>query len=388
MQIYEYLSAIINASLFGGVAQKLPEQVPFEEIVEIANRNHISYMVFSELLRDDSFTDNQLDYMRSVVKASILNTLIQSIELKRMIDEFEKAQVKNLPMKGAVLKGIYPKPELREMSDIDVLIDVACSERAAEALYGMGYELSASIKHHDIYHKGNRMVIEAHKSMYDKTVDNAQHEYFVGFDKAVLRENCEFTYELGTEDFYIFMLAHSAKHFYAMGCGIRNLIDIYVYLKQFRSEMNFDYVESELRKIGLYDFSVHMEKLAFDWLEGRELDEFYIGLFQYMLDSGIYGKDENGIWNKFCNEKKDGVSTLELKLWYYFPPLYYMCEYYPWLDEHPRLLPIAWGIRLFRGLFEHKGSAKRKMVNSIKTDRIVIYKNIYQKIGLQFSRKK
>ena len=75
-----------------------------------------------------------------------------------------------------------------------------------------------------------------------------------------------------------------------------------------------------------------------------------------MLDSGIYGKDENGIWNKFSEFKMKGkeVSKFRLKLWYFFPPVVYMAEYYPWIEGKPFLLPIAWGIRACRGIFMRK----------------------------------
>lgn len=387
MQIYEYLSSVVNAQLNNGVAERLPDSISFETISDIAVRNHLSYMIFSELLKDNTFSEQQKEFMRTRVKNSVLTALIQMNELKVIVEAFEKNHIKNMPMKGSVLKGIYPRPELREMSDIDILIDSNENEKVCEILKNLGYELYSSIKHHDIYRKGPCMTVEAHKYLYDKTVDNTQYKYFLGFDKANLCLGQDFSYEFGLEDFYVYMIAHAAKHFYAMGCGIRNLIDIFVYLSKYRDSMDWKYTRDELEKCGIADFAVHMEKLAFDWLENKELDSFYEDLFQYMLDSGIYGKDENGIWNKFCDEKKDKISKSELKLWYFFPPLYYMAEYYPWLEERHFLLPVSWVIRFFRGVFLHKGRKKREMVNNIKPDQIMVYKQIYQKMNLKFSKK-
>ena len=50
----------------------------------------------------------------------------------------------------------------------------------------MGYVLEQAIKHHDIYVKEPFMVVEAHRAMYDKTVDNNQYEYFSNFSVFVL----------------------------------------------------------------------------------------------------------------------------------------------------------------------------------------------------------
>lgn len=386
MQVYEYLANVVNAQLKGEKPCNLPDNISFEEIFGIASRNHLSYMFFSALLHEEQLNDNQKQQMRMQIKNSVMTTLIQLTELKSLLNEFETSGIKCMPMKGSILKYVYPRPELREMSDIDILIAPNDTEKAGEVLLNLGYSAPSSVKHHDVYSKGPFMVVEAHKALYDKTVDNNQYEYFVGFDKAVLREGCNCTYDFKHEDFYVYMIAHAAKHFYAMGCGIRNLIDIYVYLSKYRDSMDMEYTRNELEKCGIADFAFHMEKLAFDWLDGKKLDSFYDSLFQYMQDSGIYGKDENGIWNKFCDEEKANITKFELKMWYFFPPLYYMSDYYPWLEDNPFLLPWAWFIRLFKGFFLHKGTQKRKMVKSIKTDEILRYKSIYQKMNLKFSR--
>ena len=383
MQIYEYLAKVVSAALNNDIYSEFPKDFSLDEIEDIAIRNHISYIVFSALLQDENIDADKKEYLRSCVKHDVFYTLIQLNELKSIKAKFDECGVKNMPMKGSVLKYIYPRPELREMSDLDILIENKDLSIVGDALDNLGYSLLRSIKHHDIYHKGG-VVVEAHKSMYDKTVDNAQYKYFLGFDKAVLSEGYEYSYEFKNEDFYVYMLAHAAKHFYIMGCGVRNLIDVYVYLNKFGDSMDREYVDRELERCGILDFTKHMEKLAFDWLEGRELDDFYLSLFKYMLDSGIYGKDENGIWSKLAESQDEKVTNKSLKLWYFFPPLYYIAEYYPWVEDHKFLLPVAWFMRFFRGTFMHKGKKKREMLKTINEDKIMTYKRIYQKMNLDF----
>lgn len=385
MQTYEYLAAIVNKHLKNQTVPERPRDLSVDMLMDIASRNHISYMVYSELIQDPGCSDEQKVVMRNTVKSTVIRALMQSNDLKVMKQRFEEAGVMNLPLKGSVIKNIYPRPELREMSDIDILIGDGDMSKASAVLADMGYTMVSSIKHHDIFSKKPYMMVEAHRALYDKSVDGNQYRYFTGFDMAHKCEGFEYSYEFGHEDFYVYLVAHAAKHFYAMGCGIRNLIDVYVYLSKFREVMDMEYTRAELEKCGIADFAANMEKLAFDWLDGNELDEFYESLFIYMMDSGIYGKDENGIWNKFADENKDNISKWELKRWYYFPPAYYMAEYYPWVEDKPVLLPVAWSVRFFRGVFMHKGAKKREMVNSIKEDQIMIYKRIYQRMNLSFS---
>lgn len=388
MDLREYLAELVKAQLENRSPLPLPEKIMVEELLKISDNNHMDYLLLGALVRAEGVTEKEKELVRGRIKYSVIRTLTQITELKQIEKRFEENHIKNQPMKGARMKFIYPTPEMREMSDIDILVDTEGMVRAKEILQEMGYSLKQSIKHHDIYHKPPFMAVEVHRSMYDKTVDSNQYKYFSGFTKSILRDGMQYTYDFTIEDFYVYMMAHMAKHFYAMGCGIRNLVDVYIYLEKYGNEMNRPYVDAELKKCGILQFTEHMEKLAFIWLKGEMGSQFYEDLFLYMLNSGIYGKDENGIWHKFSGDKMKTreVTMGELKRWYYFPPISYMSEYYPWLENHPYLLPVAWGIRAWRGIFLKKGVHKREMLQDIEQEQVRVYKNIYQKMQLHFKR--
>lgn len=388
MDLREYLAELVKAQLENRSPLPLPKKITVEELLKISDNNHMDYLLLSALIRAEGVTEEEKKLVRGKIKYSVIRTLTQIMELKQIEKRFEEDHIKNQPMKGARMKYIYPAPEMREMSDIDILVDAESMERANEILLEMGYSLKYSIKHHDVYYKPPFMVVELHRSMYDKTVDSNQYKYFSGFTKSILRDGMQYTYDFTIEDFYVYMMAHMAKHFYAMGCGIRNLVDVYIYLDKYGEKMNRAYVDMELEKCGIRQFTEHMEKLAMIWLNGESSNQFYEDLFTYMMNSGIYGKDENGIWNKFSDEKMKNreVSSRELRKWYYFPPVSYMAEYYPWLEDHPYLLPIAWGIRAWRGVFLKKGVHKREMLHDIEQEQIRVYKNIYQNMHLHFKR--
>lgn len=388
MKLEDYLAVLVQSQLENTTPAPLPEGITVEQLEDIASRNHMDYLILGALLRLEYLPEEYVIKFRNRVMYSIMKTATQVTEMRVILERFEEEQIVNQPMKGSCLKFIYPSPEMREMGDIDILVRQDCMRRADSILQGMGYTMSKSIKHHDIYLKKPYMVLEVHRAMYDKTVDKNQYEYFSDLSKAVLRDGYQYTYDFKPEDFYVYMLAHMAKHFYKMGCGIRNLVDIYVFRKKFDSVMDKEYVKAELNKCGLISFSWYMERLADIWLGEGDWDEFSEQLFAYMMDSGIYGKDENGIWNKFAEEKLQGknVTVAQLKLWYYFPPLHYMSEYYPWLVKFPFLKPVAWGIRLFGGVFKKKGIHKRKMIGTIDSQKVRVYQNIYRNMKLNFKQ--
>lgn len=389
MTVRNYLAELVNAQLSGRKPENIPENIDVNELIDIAKRNHMNYLILGALVKTDNVPEKLLNNLRYWIQNSIFTTLAQVTELNKLVNAFEKAGIKNQPMKGSYLKFMYPSPEMREMSDIDILVDDTKMSEAGKIMNELGYTLVQSIKHHDIYSKKPFLLVEVHRAMYDKTVDGNQYDYFKNFEKAVLEEGKKYTYNFGKEDFYVYMLAHMAKHFYVMGCGIRNLVDVYIFLEKYGKELDRVYLKKELKRCGIYDFTMNVEKLTGIWLKGEKSDPFYDDLFQYMVDCGIYGKDENGIWHKFAEEKLEGkkVTRGKLKRWYYFPPLFYMAEYYPWLEKFPFLLPFAWLIRAFRGIFLKKGVQKREMLNVIDGEKAQTYQNIYRHMKLKFKHK-
>lgn len=255
MEIADYLGALVRAQLENKQPLPLPAGITVAQLDDIAQRNHMDYLILSPLMRLEGLSGEWVAKFRGRIMHSIMKTAAQVMELQELTRRFEEHKIVNQPMKGSCLKFDYPSPEMREMSDIDILVRPDCMEKAAGILKELGYTLLKSIKHHDVYVKKPYMVLELHHAMYDKTVDKVQYQYFADGSKAVLKEGFHYSYEFVPEDFYIYMLAHMAKHFYKMGCGIRNLVDIYIYLGKYQSVLDRSYIKAELEHCGLADFA-------------------------------------------------------------------------------------------------------------------------------------
>ena len=386
--IAKYLADLIHAQLEQTLPPPIPPELDITQLMELSNSNHINYLIMGALLKAPNLPEDYKAPLSLCVFKSLQRTLNQVNELKHLVQICEEKHIRNQPMKGSCMKFIYPTPEAREMSDIDILVDQDRLNEIGKILIEDGYTLQQSVRQHDVYVKPPFMVVEAHRTMYDKTVDKNQFDYFSSFSKTYLREGHSYTYDYTPEDFYVYMMAHMAKHFYARGCGIRNIVDVYIYLKEYQDTLNWDYVNKELETCGILDFTRHIEKLSRIWLGGEPGEPFYDNLFEYMLYAGIYGKDENGVWSRFADAKLQGkdVSAQTLKKWYYFPPLAYMAELYPWVENHNWLLPVAWVVRGFHGIVMKKGARKQEMLHDIHDGEISVYRDIYSKMGLHFKK--
>ena len=191
----EYLAELVKAGLEDRKAASLPEGVSVREVVKISEENHMDYLLLGALLKTDGLSEEEKGLLREKVLGSMLFTGMQLQELKKLEERMEQAKIPCQPMKGARMKFYYPSPFLREMSDIDILIHGDFMEQAAVELEAMGYVLQQKIKHHDIYRKAPGIVVEAHRAMYDRTVDERQYAYFSDLSRAVRRKGFLYVYD-------------------------------------------------------------------------------------------------------------------------------------------------------------------------------------------------
>ena len=381
--IRRYFCNLIKSSLEVNTPLPIPEGVTEAEIIEYAKKGQIQYPIFSSLLKLD-ISDKSKEVIVPAVKRCTLLTFLQVMGARQISAAFEDKGIKHQLLKGIIIKDIYPSPEMRQMSDIDLIVFDESLDRAAEVMESMGFKNHGLIKHHMVFSNKHGLCIEVHWCLVDKSVDNNQYLHFKDNFNSRLKEGTKYTYEFGVEDFYIYMIAHMAKHFFETGCGIRNLVDIYIYWNRYSDEMDKDYLEKELKICGIFDFEKHMRELAYIWLDDKVCPEFYENLFAYMLDCGIYGKGENGIWSQLAKEtaKKKG----NLKLHYYFPSLSFMKEKYSWLNKAPFLLPVAWIIRAFTGLLSKKSQKHMELFKQTSDENVDVMMDIYHKMGLNYRR--
>ncbi len=387
MMMMQYLSELIHAQFEHRRPDNIPEGISVDDLLTIAHRNHMQFMILGALLKTDLEEEKKSDIKQYIIPSAMMS-LAQACCLKELEENFEREGIYNLTLKGAVLKGLYPSPELREMSDIDVMIYDVNLNRAKKVVEEMGFTLIASIKHHDIYRKSPWLVIELHHSLYDEDVDRIQYEYFKNNKELKVKEGKKYALQFETEDFYVYLIAHMAKHFYETGCGIRNIVDVYIYRKLYEGSWDTAVIESELKKCGLTAFENRIHTLARVWLGGERTDLYSTMLFHYMVDCGIYGKGEYGMWGQFAllNENKTIKHQSYAKWWYYFPPRTYMQRDYPWLKKYPGLLSVAWGIRAVHGLFSKDGREKRKMLLNIKSEEVCTINEIYKGMQMNFNK--
>ncbi len=383
----EYLAELVLAGLEERPPRPIPDSLSVEQLAAMAQEMQMVYLLISPLLRLP-LPESEQELARRRVLGSMLQTRAQLHAIAEMEQQFEAAGIRHQFLKGAVLKQIYPRPECREMSDIDVMIYGDHVEEAGRLLVANGYVLKESIHNHNVYIKPPFLYVEVHWALYDSTVDAYQANYYRNFDRINPKTGHSHACEFSKEDFYVYMISHIAKHFYERGCGVRNLVDVFWFCKSFPQQIASENVAQEIAACGLTDFERNIRELAFAWLAGGEKRDYFDVFLDYMYQSGVHGRDENGIWNKvslyIAQDAHKGNQYL--RRWYYFPPIAYMREDYPWLEGRRWLLPWAWVMRAVMGAVKHKGGSRLRLLKEISEDEFVAMQRLYKELDLKFSR--
>ena len=267
-----------------------------------------------------------------------------------------------LPLKGIILKDYYPEPYVREFADNDILFDGSKSKIVRDFFIKKKYEIREFNKsNHDAYVKKPFYNFEMHRTLFSCTDRNKKiNIYFKDYlNKAPIKENYE--HESSKEDFYIYFTAHAYDHFRDAGCGLRTLIDYYLYLKN--NELDFDYINKELEKIDLLEFSNQIKTLSIKLFDNEPLDEKEEEMLLFIASSGTYGTLEHSVAKGIKEKGKFGYFMSRV-----FPPYSSYKHLYPWAYYTIILIPVAWLFRLFRIIIKNhkKVNIELKIINKKK----------------------
>lgn len=256
-------------------------------------------------------------------------------ELAAISDSLSRAEIAHIPLKGAVVRDLYPEPWMRTSADVDVLVRAEDAERAAEVLVReLGYR-NDGVQAHDIQLvAASGLHLELHFETIEKSHLAPAHRTLSRiWDYAHPSASGSYRYALDGAMLLLYHHAHAAKHFRHAGVGIRAFLDLY--LMRRRLEIDGERYAALLREANLTAFADASERLAEAWFSGAEHTETTARLARYVLNGGIYGSRDNSIAMQNARYGRLG-SALRLV----FLPYWQMKARYPSLARY-RLAKLA-----------------------------------------------
>ncbi len=256
----------------------------------------------------------------------------------------ETAAVPFIPLKGAVLRAYYPEPWLRTSVDIDILVPVAAIDRATAALVDNGFTHNSKGSHDIQLSAPNGWCVELHYALLEDTQVATDDLLARVWDTALPQEGNTYARVMADEVFYLYHIAHMAKHILDGGCGIRPLLDLWLLDTAAPADNKRDAL---LRRYGLDTFAAAIRKLSRVWFDGEGSDDMTDRLAAYILRGGAGGTVENRIT---LQTQKQGsrAGYLYSRL---TPTREMLRLRYPVLERHGWLTPLMWVRHVLSRLF-------------------------------------
>ena len=308
-----------------------------------------------------------------------------SLALTNVSELFEQNGICFVPLKGAVIKNLYPQRWMRTSCDIDILVHEEDLEKAEKLLCEkLGYTSKGERDYHDISLFSDTGVhVELHFNIKEN-MENIDRLLEKVWDYALPKTAGSYEYVL-TNEFLLFQhIAHMSYHVVGGGCSIRYFLDLY--LLDNKLEYDKSVFEKMLSDCALEKFYELSLKLANIWFSDEEHDEITLIYQKYLLNGGVYGTKINGI-----AANSDKKSTFSYVMGRVFMPYEQLCLKYPSLKGKKLLLPFYQVRRWCGALVKGRISDTSKEIDAnskITEEGIAQTRVLFEKLKLKKNDKK
>ena len=284
-----------------------------------------------------------------------------------LYDGLRQAGFHPLVVKGPVCGGLYPRPELRLSADFDLLVPPEEFDACCEYFRETGLAPTREPEPEDFeigwQNADNTLYIELHRQLFapdSRTLGdfNALLASAMGQPRAYTLREGRTVDSLNPEAHLTYLLLHAYKHFIHSGFGIRQVMDIGLWAREYAGEIGWEKLTEKLREARALTFSAAVLKIARDALKiSLSLppdwpDPDTLPMLEDLLSGGVFGTAEPerihaasvtaGAVDAGKNGKGSGLLSAV------FPEKSYLQREYPYARRHPVLLPAAWAHRILR----------------------------------------
>lgn len=346
---------------------QLPHNIDFKELYKFASRHGVENMVYAAIqqlgitIDKDAAANFEEDY-----DMAIANEAMQALELDALSETFEHAGIDYIPLKGSVVKYMYPMPDYRKSGDIDILIHAEDEKSVHELMLEQEYELKEYDEEYDVhaeYLKKPCFVVEIHRQLV-QTGERTSKFCEKVWDYTYLKDGSNHNFCMRNEFLYTHLLAHICHHLNKGGAGIRLITDLYV-MKE-KASLNYDTLNKYIKKARLTELNAMLDKLILKWFYDKDIkDENVKVLENIILSGGSFGTKAISVSIRQSDTASNKIMWFLRRI---FPPVYRIKRKYSIVGKYPFLLPFFWVYRFFDLLLFDRKNVSKKMNDKFDSD--------------------
>ena len=338
-----------------------PDVLPL--LFKFSKRYDVAHLVGDALDRNGLLPDGAEVKKRFLQERNLAVYRYEQIqyELEQICETLNEANIPFIPLKGSVIRSLYPEPWMRTSCDIDILVKEENLDFAVETLKQvLNYQYEHKTNHDVSLFAESGVHLELH---YLLTAGDQRWDDVLSrvWEYAECKQGSQ--YVLTNEMFYFYHLAHMAGHFKIGGCGIRPFLDLYLLRKQMG--YNQEILSKLLEQGGLAAFDQRACALADYWFDGEPPTQLVLSLQEFIFNAGMYGGMENRV-SIVKVEKRNKVSILFSRIFLPYDRLKFQ---YPILQKYKILVPFYQVKRWFNLLNKDKRKqAVRELQSTVHQD--------------------
>lgn len=348
-ELRDKLFAVIRAGMDQRSDQISLSAEDCKELMQLGAHQSILPIIHRGLQKMDA----PVDLVKECDLARLRDTkqyILQKDALSKIGTALDAERIPYIPLKGAVIRYLYPIPELRTSSDIDVLVQEDDLKRAVSATEKATDFKTLKKAYHDISMVNSNVHLELHFTIKENS-ENIDKLLARAWEYAEPAKGSRYTF---TPEFQIFhVVAHMSHHFTHGGLGIRPFLDLWL----MRNKTAFD--EVSVRQMcsdcGILKFYEESCNLAEVWLGSDEHTGTTKMLEDFCLSGGVFGSAE--FKNAGRQRGKRGWKYILSRV---FPPEYQVKEYYRDEAGKEHTLAYYYGKRLL-SWFDRRTELKNQM---------------------------
>lgn len=368
-------------------------RIDWERMYRTADYHKIASMVYLCLLGNGEAVPErwQNKFFERYQEALRFGEVYRDAE-KEILMLMDMMEVPCIILASSGIRSLYQIPESAANSPLRLYLDSESYTLAKGYLVDLGYETDVSFPGcGERMRKISGFVVEIyHKLPFLTSHYNKNMTYLL--EKAYLMNSYKYVRTLSLDNGFIFRMAQAVYHYVMDELLIREMMDLFLYHKTWREQMNQEYIERKLADFHIDELADKLLHVSYMWFGTKEESRFevqpedmsvYDILENRVLSRGAITKetDKQAIllqrliyqemnkekrrvkWEKLKRRFRERWDVYMRKVRWVFPEYRYMCAIYPILEKVPVLLPFCWirrGFRFLRELLSSSGDSSKQ----------------------------
>lgn len=263
MEVYQKNFLEIIKSAVHDLPIHLSAPNDYEKILNLAREQNLLALVGEKLCEYKDFITAP-EYLKTIAD-TIGSVACQAARTASFLDlhqAFEDAGLAPIVMKGILCRVLYGKyQDHRPSSDEDILIRQEDFPLLCQVMASKGFtaendtvtpQMLETLQEITFYDRQGGLHIEVHTNPmgHNTYVHQKMNTYFkdVFSKKFCVTIDGTKIWTMRPTDHLLFLILHALKHLMSSGFGIRQALDIYLFIQKYSADIDWDYISTSLKE--------------------------------------------------------------------------------------------------------------------------------------------